>query len=84
LRRFQDLLGEWHDWQMLSTHASRVQGATPMDHERLADFTALASRVEDRCRALHAEFMAVRPDLAALADDVARRARPATANSRHK
>ena len=84
LRRFQDLLGEWHDWQMLSTHASRVQGATPMDHERLADFTALASRVEDRCRALHAEFMAVRPDLAALAEDVARRARPATATSRHK
>ena len=56
LRRFQDLLGEWHDWQMLSSHASRVQGATPVDHEHLADFTTLAARVEDRCRELHARI----------------------------
>ena len=27
---FQDLLGEWHDWHMLSTHASRIQGAMPV------------------------------------------------------
>lgn len=77
LRRYQDLLGEWHDWQSLFTQASRVQGATPLDHEHLADFTALASRVEDRCRALHAEFITARPELATLVDEIARRAYPA-------
>jgi CHAD domain-containing protein len=71
LRRFQDLLGEWHDWQMFSAHASRVQGAMAVDDEQLADFTALASRVEDRCRALHAEFMATRGDLLALTAAIA-------------
>ena len=81
---FQDLLGEWHDWQMLSTHASRVQGAMPVHHEQLADFTALAARVEDRCRALHAEFMTLRPDLTALVDEIALRANPVRAASRHR
>jgi len=84
LRRFQDLLGEWHDWQMLSAHASRVQGATPVDHEHLADFTALAARVEDRCRALHAEFMAARPELTGLVEEIALRASTVSATSRHK
>jgi len=84
LRRFQNLLGEWHDWQIFSTHVSRVQGATPLDHEHLADFTALAARVEDRCRALHAEFMTARPNLTALVEGVALIARPVSATSRPK
>ena len=73
LRRFQDLLGEWHDWQVLATIAARVQGSTPVDDHALADLTALLSRVEDRCRALHAEFLAARGDLTALADEIAAR-----------
>ncbi len=84
LRRFQDLLGEWHDWQMLSTHASRVQGATPLDHEHLADFTALAARVEDRCRELHGEFMSARPTLTALVEEIVLRASPINATTRQK
>lgn len=84
LRRYQDLLGEWHDWQMLSTHASRVQGATPLDHEHLDDFTALAARVEDRCRALHAQFMTMRPELTALVDEITLRANPVAAPSRRR
>jgi CHAD domain-containing protein len=84
LGRFQDLLGEWHDWQMLSTHASRVQGATPLDHALLADFTALAARVEDRCRALHAKFMTMRPNLTALVEEIALIAHPVGATSRPK
>jgi CHAD domain-containing protein len=84
LGRFQDLLGEWHDWQMLSTHASRVQGAMPVHHEQLADFTALAARVEDRCRALHAEFMTRRPALTALVEEIVLRANPVSVVSRHR
>jgi CHAD domain-containing protein len=84
LRRYQDLLGEWHDWQILSAHASRVQGAMPVDDEHLADFTALAARVEDRCRALHVEFMTLRPNLTALVEEIALRANPVGAPTRHK
>ena len=84
LRRYQDLLGEWHDWQILSAHASRVQGATPVDDEHLADFTTLAARVEDRCRALHVEFMTLRPNLTALVEEIALRANPVGAPTRHK
>lgn len=82
LRRTQDLLGEWHDWQVLSSHASRVQGATDPGDARLADFTALAARVEDRCRALHADFMREREDLAALADALAAAPHPTRASLR--
>jgi CHAD domain-containing protein len=82
LRRTQDLLGEWHDWQILASHASRVQGATDPGDLRLADFTALATRVEDRCRALHADFMREREDLSALADGLAAEPRPARASTR--
>ena len=84
LRRFQDLLGEWHDWQVFSSHASRAQGAMPVDHEHLAEFTALAARVEDRCRALHAEFMTARPELTALVEEITLRANPVGATSRHQ
>ena len=73
-----------HDWQMLSSQASRVQGAAPVDHEHLADFTALAARVEDRCRQLHAEFMSARPTLTGLVEEIALRANPLGATSRHK
>lgn len=84
LRRTQDLLGEWHDWQILSAQASRVQGATAVDDSRLADFTALATRVEDRCRALHATFIASRTSLLALADALSASAGPVRATPRHK
>jgi CHAD domain-containing protein len=70
LRRYQDLLGEWHDWQMLASHAARVQGTIAIDDEALAEFTTLAARVEDRCRALHAEFIARRAELTATLADI--------------
>jgi CHAD domain-containing protein len=84
LRWFQELLGQWHDWHMLATHAAREQGAVAVDHEHLADFTALASRVEDLCRALHAEFMTARPKLAVLVEEIALMAHPVSATSRLK
>jgi CHAD domain-containing protein len=71
LRRYQDLLGEWHDWQVLSSYAVRAQGAVSIGDGRLAEFTTLSARVEDRCRALHAEFMAGRDDLAARLSEIA-------------
>lgn len=70
LRRYQELLGQWHDWQVLASHAARVQGAVAIADDRLAAFTTLAARVEDRCRALHAEFMAERDALSARLSDI--------------
>jgi CHAD domain-containing protein len=71
LRRYQDLLGEWHDWQVLAGHSMRVQGAVQISDERLAEFTTLSARVEDRCRALHAEFIAHRDELTGRLADIA-------------
>jgi CHAD domain-containing protein len=82
LRRVQDLLGEWHDWQVLSAHASRVQARMPVDDDELADFTELAARVEDRCRALHAVFISGRPQLSALVEEIENTFGAASATSR--
>jgi CHAD domain-containing protein len=71
LCRYQDLLGEWHDWQVLAAHSMRVQGAVEISDERLAEFTTLSARVEDRCRALHAEFIAHRDELTSRLADIA-------------
>jgi hypothetical protein len=55
---------------MLASHAARVQGTIAIDDEALAEFTTLAARVEDRCRALHAEFIARRAELTATLADI--------------
>ena len=82
LSRVQDLLGEWHDWQVLSTHATRIQGAMALDDDHLADFAALSTRIEDRCRALHAAFLSTRPSLLALTAAIAGAGRPAGSSVR--
>lgn len=73
LKKLQDLLGDWHDWQVLGNHAGRVQASLPMSDPRLSDLTALVTVVEDRCRALHATFLAARTDLLPLVDEIALR-----------
>ena len=70
LKRFQDLLGEWHDWQVLADHAARVQASLPVEDVRMAEFTTLVAHVEDRCRALHADFLMRRSDLLSLVSDI--------------
>jgi hypothetical protein len=56
---------------VLAAHAMRVQGAVEISDDRLAEFTTLSARVEDRCRALHAEFIADRDELAVRLADIA-------------
>ena len=75
LKRFQDRLGEWHDWQVLATHVGRAQGQLPVTDAHLSDLTTLLALLEDRCRALHAEFMTQRDDLLALCGEIADSAR---------
>ena len=63
LSRFQDLLGEWHDWQMLVVarlaRAGRVRPSTTSTW-RISRPWPLASKTA--AARLHAEFMSARPD----------------------
>lgn len=68
LKSIQDRLGELHDWQMLEEHVGDVQSSLPVDDPRMDELTTLLADLEDRCRALHAEFLTKRPDLIALCD----------------
>ncbi len=70
LKTFQNLLGEWHDWQVLNDHAARVQARVPVEDVRMEEFTTLMAHVEDHCRTLHADFLARRSDLLGLVSDV--------------
>jgi CHAD domain-containing protein len=68
LKRFQELLGDLHDWQVLVEHSGRVQASVAVDDERMEALTALLSALEDRCRALHAAFIAQRASLIVICD----------------
>lgn len=63
LKCVQDLLGALHDWQVLADDVGRVQASMPLGDDRMGDLTTLLAHLEDRCRALHVEFVAQRPAL---------------------
>jgi CHAD domain-containing protein len=77
LRRYQDLLGDLHDLQMLASHVGRLQSRLPLEDADLGALSDLLVHVENRCRELHAGFVGKRAALVALVDQVA------TAFSRH-
>jgi CHAD domain-containing protein len=71
LRQYQDLLGLLHDLQIFSSHVTRVQARLATDDPDLASLSDLLMHLEDRCRELHAAFVAQRGALVLLCDDVA-------------
>jgi CHAD domain-containing protein len=60
LRRYQDLLGELHDYQVLSAQAGRLQSRLPLQDDDIGAISDLMTHVETKCRKLHAEFVARR------------------------
>ena len=70
LRRYQDLLGLLRDLQIFSAHVTRVQARLAADDTDLASLSDLLMHLEDRCRELHAAFVAERGALVTLCDDV--------------
>jgi CHAD domain-containing protein len=71
LRQFQDLLGGLHDLQVLAAHVRRHQVRMPADDADVPALSDLLSHIEDRCRQLHATFVARRSGLVVLADELA-------------
>ena len=67
LRRYQDLLGELHDYQVLSSQAARLQSRLPLQDDDLGAISDLLGHVETRCRKLHADFVSRRGALVAAA-----------------
>jgi CHAD domain-containing protein len=63
LRRYQDLLGELHDYQVLSSHAARLQSRLPLQDDDIGAISDLLAYVETRCRKLHADFVSRRAAL---------------------
>lgn len=72
LRRYQNLLGDLHDHQELSAHATRLQSRLPLEDDDLGAISDLLVYVETQCRKLHAEFVSHRSALVGLADQLAR------------
>ncbi len=70
LRQYQDLLGLLHDLQVFSSHVTRVQARLATDDPDLASLSDLLTHLEDRCRELHAAFVARRGALVTLCEDV--------------
>jgi CHAD domain-containing protein len=70
LRQYQDLLGLLHDLQIFSSHVTRAQARLAADDPDLASLSDLLMHLEDRCRELHAAFVAQRGALVTLCDDV--------------
>jgi CHAD domain-containing protein len=63
LRSYQDLLGELHDYQVLSAQAARLQSRLPLEDDDIGAISDLLATVETRCRKLHAEFVSRRAAL---------------------
>jgi CHAD domain-containing protein len=70
LRQYQDLLGLLHDLQVFSAHVTRVQARLAGDDPELATLSDVLMRLEDRCRELHAAFVAQRAALVSLCTEV--------------
>lgn len=67
LKRYQDLLGELHDYQVLSSQAARLQSRLPLEDDDLGAISDLLASVETRCRTLHADFVSRRGVLVTVA-----------------
>jgi CHAD domain-containing protein len=68
LKRAQDLLGRMHDLQVLVDRVRQVQASlAPPDVGAWRDLDTVMASLEDDCRRLHARYMRMRDDLAAIA-----------------
>lgn len=70
LKKAQDLLGRMHDLEVLIARTRGVQGATgaPPTLKLSGELDQLVRRLEDECRQLHGEYIALRTPLLAVCD----------------
>ena len=68
LKAIQDVLGRWHDIEVLLVHVRREQASvSPPDLGAWRDLDGLAQALQDDCRRLHARYMCDRVQLIAIA-----------------
>jgi len=71
LRQTQDVLGRMHDFEVLVARTRALQGSSAIPDLRLSgDLDVVVRRLENECRQLHARYMAVRPALISVCDDI--------------
>jgi CHAD domain-containing protein len=63
LKRAQDTLGRLHDFQVLQTYVAAVQAAPPTRSLPDSGLEIISRALEDRCRHLHARYVAGVPRL---------------------
>jgi CHAD domain-containing protein len=69
LKRSQERLGRWHDLQVLMQYVRQEQAAlAPADFKVRHELDGLMTRLENNCRALHAQYVRDRTVLMALCD----------------
>ena len=71
LKRAQDLLGRLHDFQVLQTHVKAVQ-AKPSQATLPPNLEVMARAIEDECRHLHGNYVALIPALNEVVDTTRR------------
>ena len=71
LKRAQDLLGRMHDFEVLIARTRAVQASGQATSLQLsADLDKLVRRLETECRRLHGHYIAMRPRLLTICDQV--------------
>ena len=84
LKQAQELLGRMHDLEMLIARIRLVQGAPQAPSLRVSgELDRLVRALETECRVLHGRYIALRPQLLAVCDGLAR-APAARASSRKR
>jgi CHAD domain-containing protein len=71
LKRAQDLLGRLHDFQVLQMHVKAVQ-AKPSEGGQAGNLEVMARAIEDECRHLHGNYVALIPALTEVVDTTRR------------
>ena len=72
LKKAQDLLGRMHDLEVLIARTRAVQSSpTALDLKLSGDLDRVVRRLENECRQLHGQYIASRPALLALCEQVA-------------
>lgn len=66
LKRAQEVLGVMHDYQILLEHVAAVSDASPKGTPGAAGLRAMAAAYDRECRKLHAAYLKMAPQLAAL------------------
>jgi CHAD domain-containing protein len=68
LKRYQDLLGRLHDFQVLVETVREMQASQPLDNASTRDLDSLVLALENDCRQLHGRYVRQRSSIVSICD----------------